>query len=491
MQRTIASHSIIRIVYLIIACSLLGYASIAQAQDEPQLFITTDPNCLPLEGSHYYSVTITVRIQGNQLPYTLYFSDGNLGSYRNSDITSPDPNYIYEIPYTFNVLGNEPGQDNFTIELVYGANGDKKITYKLPTFLKVDVDIDPKCNPAPDKPHLTANVSGGTSPYTIYWGGYGVNGSNTFTADGRAETITVHVVDSKGCEAYKTVTIGDPVSVYAEHVQSCHGCNFLVSVSGGVQPINVYIDPPVTRSGGNGSPTNPVQYGPVDCDQVYNILVEDFNGCRKTITAKYHPEPNGGVQSHIEEERLWDIYTNVNVGTGSGIGCTTPVSLSIGNGAYDFMSMSSCSFAYYDAACLESNNFDDTECTAAGSTNPVSLQPGRYYVKITLPDGCPYWVEVTVKPCGTHQQGDPPHLTVNPNPNLGICQVAIEHFYEEPIHIKVFNGSGGLVADSDLGLQQPGIVSTHLDLTQQQSGVYYLVTTVGNTQMNPVQVVKQ
>jgi gliding motility-associated-like protein len=53
---------------------------------------------------------------------------------------------------------------------------------------------------------ITANVSGGTAPYTYYFDDNSGTTSNTYTID-RSGTFTVRVVDSIGCEVLQSTTM--------------------------------------------------------------------------------------------------------------------------------------------------------------------------------------------------------------------------------------------------------------------------------------------
>ncbi|MER3319127.1 MAG: T9SS type B sorting domain-containing protein, partial [Allomuricauda sp.] len=53
---------------------------------------------------------------------------------------------------------------------------------------------------------ITANVSGGTAPYTYYFDDNGGTTSNTYSID-RSGTFTVRVVDSNGCEVIESTTM--------------------------------------------------------------------------------------------------------------------------------------------------------------------------------------------------------------------------------------------------------------------------------------------
>ncbi|MBO6643022.1 MAG: T9SS type B sorting domain-containing protein, partial [Muricauda sp.] len=53
---------------------------------------------------------------------------------------------------------------------------------------------------------ITANVTGGTAPYTYYFDNNSGTDSNTYTIN-RSGTVTVRVVDSNGCEVFESTTM--------------------------------------------------------------------------------------------------------------------------------------------------------------------------------------------------------------------------------------------------------------------------------------------
>ncbi|MCB9198798.1 MAG: T9SS type A sorting domain-containing protein [Flavobacteriales bacterium] len=88
---------------------------------------------------------------------------------------------------------------------------------------------------------ITANVTGGTGPYSYSWS----NGSSTATANGLAAgTYTLNVTDANSCPKSKTYWLsnnGGPVITIDQVIQpACEGGNGMISVSvtGGTMPYN-------------------------------------------------------------------------------------------------------------------------------------------------------------------------------------------------------------------------------------------------------------
>ena len=122
----------------------------------------------------------------------------------------------------------------------------------------------------------TANVTGGTGPFTYQWlpGGQTTPGITNLCAG----TYTVNVTDANGCTAQQQVTITEPLQIVAAPTAvniTCFGlCNgtATANASGG-SPSYTYSWAP---SGGNGPVAGSL------CPGSYTVTVTDQNGCFTT-----------------------------------------------------------------------------------------------------------------------------------------------------------------------------------------------------------------
>ena len=124
----------------------------------------------------------------------------------------------------------------------------------------------------------SANVSGGTSPYTYLWS---PSGQTTYSATGlTVGTYTVSVTDNNGCNSTASVTITQPallrdtVTSITNLVCSGLGSSATVGTTGGTQPYNYSWNPNVSTTASCSS----LNVG------VYTVTVSDANGCMATCT---------------------------------------------------------------------------------------------------------------------------------------------------------------------------------------------------------------
>lgn len=179
---------------------------------------------------------------------------------------------------------------------------------------------------------ITANMAGGTTPYTYDIGGPG-QASPVFTGV-CAGTYTVTVTDGVGCIATTTITLVDPapVTVSATQVdETCLGdCDGSITLTGG---------------GGVGGFTytfdNGGTYGPAPtlgglCAVGYDVGVMDANGCVANMNVFINPglsaanatiDPAG---PYCEDAPPATMTAASSGGTWSGTGITDPV-----NGTFD------------------------------------------------------------------------------------------------------------------------------------------------------------
>jgi gliding motility-associated-like protein len=124
---------------------------------------------------------------------------------------------------------------------------------------------------------ISANASGGTSPYTYSLNGGTAQISGTF-GNLAAATYTVTVVDANLCTANTQITVTEPdVIAIASTVTnvSCPGeedGSITLAVTGGSQPYNViWADGVLTQDRKNIT------------DGTYSVVVTDINGCAKSL----------------------------------------------------------------------------------------------------------------------------------------------------------------------------------------------------------------
>lgn len=175
-----------------------------------------------------------------------------------------------------------------TVTDINGCTGTSSVTISEPTALHTYItSSDPLCNNNTNG-SATANVYGGTSPYSYLW-------SNTFstaTISGlSAGSYQVTVTDNKGCHTNSSVTLNNPQPINAFFSTSsiCSGSNLLLNLSG---------TNPWTVNYNNGSSQT------INCpNSVYTFVqpsvgtytlntVTDYNGCTLNLSSTAVVNPN-------------------------------------------------------------------------------------------------------------------------------------------------------------------------------------------------------
>ncbi|TAL57471.1 MAG: T9SS type B sorting domain-containing protein, partial [Bacteroidetes bacterium] len=210
----------------------------------------------------------------------------------------------------------------------------------------------------------TANVSGGTSPYTYSWN---PTGQTSSAATGLAAGVyTVTVTDAIGCSAIQTISVTSNSTLNATITSTQTGCTVnngtaTASVSGGTSPYTYLWNP----SGQTASTATGLGAGN------YSVTMTDANGCTQTQTAVITsvPGPAAAVSA---------ASTNITIGNNTSLTAT-------GGGTY----------SWSPAAGL----------SCATCANPVATpsQTTTYCVVVTDGNGCTDNACLTINidiPCG-------------------------------------------------------------------------------------------
>ncbi|UTW67759.1 gliding motility-associated C-terminal domain-containing protein [bacterium SCSIO 12643] len=173
------------------------------------------------------------------------------------------------------------GSYTVTVVDANGCSTTQSVTLTEPNALAVNVSISNAitCNGVCDG-ELTANVTGGTAPYTVTWS----NGTNGTVAGSLcAGSYTVTVVDANGCTTTGSMTITEPSAITATPQAidalcgACDGVIIITGTSGGDGG-------PYTYNWSGGTPT-PLPNSIINlCAGVYTVTITDGSGCTAVIT---------------------------------------------------------------------------------------------------------------------------------------------------------------------------------------------------------------
>ncbi len=184
------------------------------------------------------------------------------------------------------------GSYTVTITDANGCSVNESYTLNNPNALTVSLDsVDVSCNGACDGQAI-ANISGGTTPYTINW--MPGNFSTSTISNLCAGTYSVTVTDANGCVFTGNVNVDEPNTISATATVTDANCGFCdgvisVSVSGGTVPY--------THSWSNGDNGAIITNL---CPGFYTDTITDLNGCTYLLTTSVsNPTGPSGVTPTI------------------------------------------------------------------------------------------------------------------------------------------------------------------------------------------------
>ena len=183
-----------------------------------------------------------------------------------------------------------PGAYDVTIS---GAEGcDTTLTIDVPNISGHNTSIASKTNVScfgGSDGSATAQVSGGTAPYTYQWNDPSKqNGKNATGLS--ANSYNVVVTDANGCKDSASVTISEPspfqVTASSDTTICIGGAAVMdANASGGTPPYSFHWD--------QGVGTGKVQSVSPGSNTIYKVYAEDANGCtsaKASVRIQYHPK---------------------------------------------------------------------------------------------------------------------------------------------------------------------------------------------------------
>lgn len=300
------------------------------------------------------------------------------------------------------------GAYTYTVTDALGCVTSNTITITEPSATTLTiVKTDVTCNGACDGT-ATANMSGGTGPYTYTWSPGNPAGQGTATITGLCPgTYTVISRDANNCQKTETVSITQPVAISAGITSGSLTCNAVCNgsinsvPSGGTGPYTFTL-----QSSGAPVTANP-PYTNL-CAGTYTLLIEDALGCIRTQTVNI-AQPNP-ITLALTSTTI-NCFNQCNASVSSVVNGGSPVY------TYSWSaSTSTLSSLTNQCAGVVTGTVTDTNgCTASSSVTITSVPDLTISVVPTNPNCNGQCTGVAT----TSVSGGTPNYTVNLNGSIG------------------------------------------------------------------------
>ena len=434
---------------------------------------------------------------------------------------SVDVDGLGQAPYTYQwstapvqttktVLGLSQG--NYTVTVTDGSGCSQTASVIVEGVIDVSVDIvNASCGQ--NNGTASAIVTGGDGNYSYLWNLGGSASTDQTINDLAAGTYPIFVTDGNGCITSATAVVVQngtfSVNTFGnDNFCSNNGASIsALAIGGGTPPYTFNWDTPNNDVTANVSNL---------ATGIYNVTVSDVNGCTSTS--------NVTVTSLNAGPTLSAAPINVSCfGASDGvidltINATAATSISWSNGV-NSEDLANLAAANYTVVVVDANgciasttvaitqpsqlvisgtstptvsNDGTASASVVGGTPAYSYQwnnggttqtitnliAGTYTVQVTDANGCTQNGSIDVQQfTGTIDLDGLTSFELYPNPTNGFFNIKLEFTQQEAYEVAVFNAVGQRILNyTDVNTQ----TLMPMDLSQQASGVYYVVVSTEN-----------
>jgi hypothetical protein len=337
-----------------------------------------------------------------------------------------------------------PGTYTITIQDANGcAVTSEEVTIEEPAEITLISEVTAVSCTGDTNGMVVLSAEGGAGNFTYSFND-GEFGAETEFGDIAPGEYPVAVLDQNGCSVSAIIEVTEPEALAFDNTVSNVSCNgeddgsFILSVTGGNGDYEYYID-------GEG-PTTETEFEnqqPGD----YEIVVEDAEGCSANI-----------IITITEPDELVISNSDITIDSGAGDG---EISIDVDGGTGD-----------YTITWTGPDGFSSDEEDIDG------LVAGEYTVTIVDANGCTIAETYNVM-VGIEELFNSVDVTLMPNPSEGEFYLDLAGLDGQEVAYKVVDMQGRVILDENIEWNSAE-VREMIDLTDQSSGLYYLMIQIGD-----------
>ena len=385
-------------------CGVYAATNVGYVGGPSMNFTTSDVTCYGLCNG-----MSSVSASGGTAPYSYLWSNGNTGM------------------FAINVCA---GVYTVTATDATGCQGTSSVTINEPAIINVAISsTDATCGNSDGS--ATANVTGGTAPYSYSWNTSDNTSVITNLASG---SYSVSVTDANSCNGTGTVTINNsnaPVVTSIVSNPSCFGqCTGIASVSAsaGTAPYTYIWEDNHTG-----------QFAMNLCEGNYSVTATDATGCNTAY-----------VVAITTPSEIILVMDSLNASSATATDGTASVVANGGTSPYTY-------------------NWN----TGGSSSTITGLGIGVYTVTVTDANGCTSVssIEVSFADAISASINGSEYINIYPNPSNGEFEILVSSKNNGQVTYKVYNTDGQVILINSLN-KTTNVQNSKIDIRNNARGVY-------------------